>query len=141
MERELAAGLAPCRGWPHVADVRPRWEPSASSNCGEPVNVAAYQKAFVARVWVRPFGKLVYVMPPYVMSSRDVDTLTRAIVEVVRAAPIVIRQTASPGSHVAGKAGLSHSGRVPLGVDSHSGPSRDDGRLFRRGTSRHALQG
>ena len=39
-------------------------------------------EAFVARgVWVRPFGKLVYVMPPYIMDSSDVDTLTTAIVE------------------------------------------------------------
>ena len=87
MERELAAGLAPCRGWPHVADVRTLGAIGVVE-LREPVNVAAYQKAFVARgVWVRPFGKLVYVMPPYVMSSRDVDTLTRAIVEVVRAHP------------------------------------------------------
>ena len=37
----------------------------------------------------------------------------------------VITQTVSPGSQVAGKAGFSRSGRVPLGVDSHSGPSRE----------------
>ena len=43
-------------------------------------------------------------------------------------------QTVSSGSQEAGKAGFSRSGRVPLGVDSRSGPSLADGRLFRRGT-------
>ena len=39
---------------------------------------------FVERgVWVRPFGKLVYTMPPYVMCREDLDTLTAAMVDVV----------------------------------------------------------
>eukprot|EP01022_Parablepharisma_sp_SALTPOND_P014276 TRINITY_DN19286_c0_g1_i1.p2 TRINITY_DN19286_c0_g1~~TRINITY_DN19286_c0_g1_i1.p2 ORF type:complete len:145 (-),score=9.26 TRINITY_DN19286_c0_g1_i1:18-452(-) len=42
------------------------------------------QRQFVERgVWVRPFGRLVYVMPPYVISDDDLDTLTSAICEVV----------------------------------------------------------
>ena len=42
------------------------------------------QPMFVERgVWVRPFGRLVYVMPPYVMGSADVAALTAAMVEVV----------------------------------------------------------
>jgi len=39
---------------------------------------------FVERgVWVRPFGKLVYAMPPYVMTDDHVATLTAAMVDVV----------------------------------------------------------
>jgi adenosylmethionine-8-amino-7-oxononanoate aminotransferase len=39
---------------------------------------------FVRRgVWVRPFGKLVYVMPPYVISPVDLSRVTTAIREVV----------------------------------------------------------
>ncbi|MGB1884791.1 MAG: adenosylmethionine--8-amino-7-oxononanoate aminotransferase BioA, partial [Gammaproteobacteria bacterium] len=39
---------------------------------------------FVKRgVWVRPFGKLVYVMPPYVINDNELDTLTAAMVDVV----------------------------------------------------------
>ncbi len=50
----------------------------------EPVAMATIQQQFVERgVWVRPFGKLVYVMPAYCMSSEDLDTLTAAICEVV----------------------------------------------------------
>ncbi len=41
---------------------------------------------FVERgVWVRPFGRLVYCMPPYVMNSADTAALTAAMVEVVAA--------------------------------------------------------
>jgi len=84
----LAHGLAPARGLPQVADVRV---------CGaigvielhEPVDMRVVPEAFVARgVWVRPFGKLVYAMPPFVMSTADLALLTRAMVEVVSALPL-----------------------------------------------------
>lgn len=52
----------------------------------QPVDMASIQRAFVeAGVWVRPFGRLVYVMPPYVISDDDLRTLCRAVVSVVRA--------------------------------------------------------
>ena len=83
IERELSVGLAPCRAFPHVADVR------ALGAIGvvelrDPVDVDACRLAFAERgVWVRPFGRLVYVMPAYVMESEDVAALTRAMCEVV----------------------------------------------------------
>ncbi len=87
IEQALTQGLAPCRTLAHVADVRTLGAIGVVE-LNEPVNVEAYQQAFVARgVWVRPFGKLVYVMPPYVMESADLQTLTHAIVEVVQANP------------------------------------------------------
>ncbi|MDH3995293.1 MAG: aminotransferase class III-fold pyridoxal phosphate-dependent enzyme, partial [Gammaproteobacteria bacterium] len=50
----------------------------------QPVELASITKAFVeAGVWVRPFGKFVYLMPPFVMSDEDLKTLTQAVVEVV----------------------------------------------------------
>lgn len=52
-----------------------------------PVEMASIQRAFVeAGVWVRPFGRLVYVMPPYVIGEDDLRTLCRAVVDVVRTA-------------------------------------------------------
>lgn len=52
----------------------------------EPVDMSEVQPAFVERgVWLRPFGKLIYVMPPYIMSSEDVKIITSAMVEVVAA--------------------------------------------------------
>ena len=42
------------------------------------------QKEFVRRgVWVRPFGKLVYIMPPYIITSEDLTQLTSAIYDVL----------------------------------------------------------
>ena len=44
------------------------------------VDTAALQKYFVGEgVWIRPFAKLIYVMPPYVATDRDIETLTSAI--------------------------------------------------------------
>ncbi len=53
-----------------------------------PVDVAQAQRFFVSRgVWIRPFGKLVYLMPPYVISEGELENLTRAIVEFVENGP------------------------------------------------------
>jgi adenosylmethionine-8-amino-7-oxononanoate aminotransferase len=34
-------------------------------------------------VWVRPFGRLVYIMPPYIINNQDLHILTQAIIRVV----------------------------------------------------------
>ena len=50
-----------------------------------PVEMASIQRAFVeAGIWVRPFGRLVYIMPPYIISDDDLRTLCRALTAVVR---------------------------------------------------------
>jgi adenosylmethionine-8-amino-7-oxononanoate aminotransferase len=50
----------------------------------EAVDMAAIQGRFVEQgVWVRPFGKLVYVMPPYIMTAEEVETLCKAIYFVI----------------------------------------------------------
>lgn len=87
IERELAAGLAPSRELPHVVDVRVLGAIGVIE-LDEPVSLQAYQRAFVERgVWVRPFGHLVYVMPPYIIQSSELATLTAAMVDVVAANP------------------------------------------------------
>jgi adenosylmethionine-8-amino-7-oxononanoate aminotransferase len=49
----------------------------------QPVDMKKIQPAFVERgVWVRPFGKLIYIMPPFVISDEDLRTLCRTVVEV-----------------------------------------------------------
>jgi len=48
-----------------------------------PVNVAAIQRRFVdSGVWIRPFGKLVYLMPPYIIDENDLRTLCDAVVNI-----------------------------------------------------------
>ena len=83
LEAGLIQGLAPCRALPAVADVRVLGGIGAVE-LHEPQSLDVLQPMFVAEgIWVRPFGKLVYVMPPYVMSADDLATLTRGIYNVV----------------------------------------------------------
>jgi adenosylmethionine-8-amino-7-oxononanoate aminotransferase len=83
IEQGLAAGLAPCRALPAVADVRVLGAIGVVE-LREPVDMAVVQPAFVeAGVWIRPFGRLVYTMPPYVVEPAQLEHLTRAICSVV----------------------------------------------------------
>ncbi|MGA8884207.1 MAG: adenosylmethionine--8-amino-7-oxononanoate transaminase [Acinetobacter sp.] len=48
------------------------------------VDMQALQRQFVERgIWVRPFGKLVYVMPPYVISDAELNKLLQQLAAVV----------------------------------------------------------
>ncbi|HID69972.1 MAG TPA: adenosylmethionine--8-amino-7-oxononanoate transaminase [Desulfobacterales bacterium] len=83
LEYGLEQGLAPCRDLPAVADVRVLGAIGVVE-MKEPVNMERIQPAFVEKgVWVRPFGRLVYVMPPYCMKKKDLCSLTGAIYEVL----------------------------------------------------------
>ncbi|MBB4077487.1 adenosylmethionine-8-amino-7-oxononanoate aminotransferase [Lewinella aquimaris] len=52
----------------------------------DPVDVASFQAHCVGRgVWIRPFGRLVYLMPPYVISEDDLELLCLTVVKYVLA--------------------------------------------------------
>ena len=83
IERQLRAGLAPCWDMARVRDVRVLGAIGVVE-MQEPVRMERIQAAFVQRgVWVRPFGRLVYLMPPYCIDAADLAMLTSALVEVV----------------------------------------------------------
>ncbi|HVW30688.1 MAG TPA: adenosylmethionine--8-amino-7-oxononanoate transaminase [Polyangiaceae bacterium] len=84
IEAQLERELSPCRDLPGVADVRVLGAIGVVE-LRRAVDMRAVVPAFVERgAWVRPFGKLVYTMPPFVIDEADLKVVTRAIFEVVR---------------------------------------------------------
>lgn len=82
IEAGLKQGLAPLRGLSGIADVRVLGAIGVVE-MREPVRMPEITQAFVdAGVWMRPFGKLVYTMPPYIISDEDLAQLCAAIVSV-----------------------------------------------------------
>lgn len=86
---QLASELEACRDLPAVNDVRVLGAIGVVE-LHEPVDMGVVQPAFVEEgIWIRPFGKLVYTMPPYVINSGDLSLLTGGIHAVVsRISPV-----------------------------------------------------
>jgi adenosylmethionine-8-amino-7-oxononanoate aminotransferase len=83
IERGLRAGLAGCAALDHVADVRVLGAIGVVE-LTHPVDMARVQPLFVGEgVWVRPFGRLVYLMPPFVITDDELAALTAALSRVV----------------------------------------------------------
>jgi adenosylmethionine-8-amino-7-oxononanoate aminotransferase len=82
IERQLRAELEACRGLPGVIDVRVMGAVGVVQL--DTTEASRLRPAFVERgVWVRPFGDVVYLMPPLVIEAADLRTLTSAVCEVV----------------------------------------------------------
>lgn len=79
IERQLNIELEKFKHLESVADVRVLGAIGVVE-MRQPVDVASLQKDMISRgAWVRPFGKLVYVMPPYVISKEELTVLTDAM--------------------------------------------------------------
>jgi adenosylmethionine-8-amino-7-oxononanoate aminotransferase len=83
IEAQLRAELEPCRASPRVADVRVLGAIGVVE-MAEEIDLRRMVPRLVERgVWLRPFGRLLYTMPPYVISERELCDVTRAMSEVV----------------------------------------------------------
>ena len=83
LEAELRAGLERCRGLPGVADVRVKGAIGVVELKRAP-DLDALRLRFVEKgVWVRPFGNVVYLMPPLTIDAPDLAALVDAVGAVV----------------------------------------------------------
>jgi adenosylmethionine-8-amino-7-oxononanoate aminotransferase len=81
IEKQLNRELAGARNFTLVDDVRVLGAIGVLE-MKHPANVAAIQSFFVDRgVWIRPFGRLLYLMPPYIISQDELSVLCRAVLE------------------------------------------------------------
>ncbi len=84
IEEKLNEALSPARNVPKVEDVRVLGSIGVLQ-LDRPVDVGKFQKEAVRRgVWIRPFGKNAYVMPPYVATDDQIEKLCRELIEIIR---------------------------------------------------------
>ncbi len=84
IEKQLTSGLDICSEFNSVKDVRVLGAIGVVE-MRDVVDMNKITQAFVnAGVWVRPFGKLVYIMPPFIITAEELALLISAMVDVIR---------------------------------------------------------
>ena len=79
LEQRLEDGLSPCRRMDGVRDVRVLGAIGVIE-LDQPVDVPTVQRVVMSHgVWLRPFGNLLYTMPPFVIEDDDLDLITESM--------------------------------------------------------------
>lgn len=84
IENMLQQLLAPAAGLAGVKEVRVLGTIGVIEMT-EPVDMARFQRRCIERgIWIRPFGRLVYTMPPYIISDVDLTTLVSEMISIIK---------------------------------------------------------
>ena len=83
IEAQLKKELAVCNDLPVVKEIRVLGAIGVVE-LNRDVDLAWMTKKFIDKgIWIRPFMNLVYIMPPYVISSSELTQITQAIHDVL----------------------------------------------------------